>query len=190
MTSVSSKPRSPPGMKLQLSPKASAIPAGLTKLAKLQTACHRDSGCRWLSFAKFTSVPRPRLAHLRVWCLRLRTGRWQHRKGLPSPQTNRSLGHHDRRLDDELRACHRCRGDRGVAGIVHDALRPFAIGMDADDRQIAGPFIQDGEFWKICVQRDQQREQHASNEGKISHQGHSLLRDPPRQEHLGARVVH
>src|SRR5436305_10421492 len=71
-----------------------------------------------------------------------------------------------------------CRDDRWEASVVNNALRPFPIGVNADDVGNRTSAVLNRQFRKIGIRNKQQREQHSANIVKISREGHWSLHLP------------
>ena len=119
-------------------------------------------------------------------CSWLGIGWLQLRKCLPLPRVTRDVGGPYPDGDAGLHARDLRRNDRREAGIVNNALRPFPIGMNADDGQIGICPLRRREFPEKHIRHKQQREQYSANKEKISRQGHSSLRLPRTGFHLAS----
>ena len=124
----------------------------------------------------------PALA-LQLWFPLFWTGRlyqlgigWLHlREGLTPRRLDRNVAGRFRGRDARLTAGDLSRNDRRNVGIENNALWPFPIGMNTDDGRIGIFPFKCRYLREICIQNQQQREQYAANEGKISREWHVLL---------------
>ncbi len=70
--------------------------------------------------------------------------------------------------------------DRGLAGVENNALRPFPIGMNADDYRRTKSGGCSRQLRKTRIRDKEQREQHSANIEQISRDGHWSLHRPRR----------
>ena len=87
---------------------------------------------------------------------------------------SRGVGNRRRTGDTVLHDRGRRGNDRRKGGIENDALRPFAIGMNADNGRIDVRSLADRQFGQACVQNEHQREQYSTDIKEISRQRHAL----------------
>lgn len=152
-------------------------PDGVAKPAEPRLPRDQDRMWRHVPLHDFAWPLRLQFSPSRVgWLQPLRVGWLHQRKCFAFPLLYRDAG--GRRWTGHAALHDRGRrgNDRRKGGIENNALRPFPIGVNADDGRIGVRSLNDRQSGQACVQKEHQSEQYSADIKEISRQGHTLLR--------------